>query len=158
MRSRASFRNHPIHPMLIVFPIALWIFSLVCDVVYHAGSYNPFWKGMAFYSMLGGIVGALAAAIPGFIDYLAIRDRQVKRIAATHMILNLIVVVLFIFNLGMRFNAAADPDEQLFATILSVVGVLLMAVSGWLGGSLVYIHHVGAQSATESEDQERRAA
>ena len=41
--------------------------------------------------------------------------------------------MLFIFNLGMRFNAAADPDEQLFATILSLVGVLVVAVSGWLG-------------------------
>src|SRR5215467_7721178 len=129
MRSRASFQNHPIHPMLIVFPIALWIFSLVCDITYHAGSYNPFWKAMAFYSMLGGVVGALAAAVPGFIDYLAIRDLQVKRIATFHMVLNLIVVLLFIFNLGMRFNAPADSGEQLFTTILSVVGVLLMAVS-----------------------------
>src|SRR5690242_3036079 len=106
MRSRASFRNHPIHPMLIVFPIALWIFSLVCDIAYHAGSYNPFWKEMAFYSMLGGIVGALAAAVPGMIDFLAIRNRQAKQVATIHMILNLIVVVLFIFNLGMRFSTA----------------------------------------------------
>ena len=158
MKSRASFRNHPIHPMLIVFPIALWIFSLACDIAYHAGSYNPFWKVMAFYSMLGGIIGALAAAVPGFIDYLSIREREVRRIATIHMTLNLIVVVLFIFNLGMRFNPAADPDEQLFGTILSVVGILLMAASGWLGGSLVYIHHVGVQTAKESIDQERRAA
>jgi uncharacterized membrane protein len=144
--------------MLVVFPIALWIFSLLCDVIYHAGSHNLFWKGMAFFSMLCGIGGALAAAVPGFIDYLAIRDPQVKRVAMTHMILNIVIVVLFIFNLGMRFSAPADPDQQLFATILSVVGVLLMAVSGWLGGSLVYIHHVGVETAGESIDDERRAA
>jgi uncharacterized membrane protein len=113
---------------------------------------------MAFFSMLCGIGGALAAAVPGFIDYLAIRDPQVKRVAMTHMILNLVIVVLFIFNLGMRFSAPADPDQQLFATILSVVGILLMAVSGWLGGSLVYIHHVGVETAGESIDDERRAA
>jgi uncharacterized membrane protein len=158
MKSRASFRNHPIHPMLIVFPIALWIFSLVCDIAYHAGSYNAFWKDMAFYTMLGGIVGALAAAVPGIIDYLAISDRQVKQVAMIHMILNLIVVVLFIFNLGMRFSAPPDPDEQLFGTILSVVGILLLAVSGWLGGTLVYVHHVGVQTAEPTIDQERRAA
>jgi len=144
--------------MLIVFPIALWIFSLLCDIAYHTGPHNLFWKGMAFFTMLGGIVGALAAAVPGFIDYLAIRDRQTKRVATIHMILNLIVVVLFIFNLGVRFNAPADPDQQLFATILSVVGIVLMAVSGWLGGSLVYIRGVGVQTATESVDQERRVA
>jgi len=158
MRSRASLRNHPIHPMLVVFPIALWSFSLLCDIIYHSGSHNLFWKGIAFFSILCGIVGALAAAIPGFIDYLAIRDPQAKRVAMIHMILNLIIVVLFIFNLGMRFSAPADPDQQLFATILSVVGVLLMAVSGWLGGSLVYIHHVGVETAGESIDDERRAA
>jgi len=144
--------------MLIVFPIALWIFSLVCDLAYHTGSYNPFWQALAFYSMLAGIVGALAAAVPGFVDYLAIHDGQVKRIAMIHMIMNLVVVVLFIFNLGIRFNTSTDPDEQLFATILSVIGVLLMAVSGWLGGSLVYIHRVGVQTAPESMDQENRAA
>jgi uncharacterized membrane protein len=158
MRSRASLRNHPIHPMLVVFPIALWIFSLLCDIVYHSGSHNPYWKGMAFLSMLCGTVGALAAAIPGFIDYLAIRNAQAKRVAMIHMILNLIIVVLFIFNLGMRFSAPADPDQQLFATILSVIGVLLMAVSGWLGGTLVYIHHVGVEIAGDSLDEERRAA
>jgi uncharacterized membrane protein len=158
MRSRATLRNHPIHPMLVVFPIALWSFSLLCDIIYHFGSHNLFWKGIAFFSILCGIVGALAAAIPGFIDYLAIRDPQAKRVAMIHMILNLIIVVLFIFNLGMRFSAPADPDQQLFATILSVVGVLLMAVSGWLGGSLVYIHHVGVETAGESIDEERRAA
>ena len=113
---------------------------------------------MAFYSMLGGIIGALAASVPGIIDYLSIRDRQVKQVATIHLILNLIVVVLFIFNLGMRFNAAPDPDEQLFGTILSVVGILLMAVLGWLGGSLGYVHHVGLQTAPAIIDQERRAA
>ena len=158
MRSHASLRNHPIHPMLVVFPISLWIFALLCDIAYHAGPHNPFWKGMAFFTMLGGTVGAIAAAIPGFIDYLAIRDPQVKRVAMIHMILNLVIIVLFIFNLGMRFSAPADPDHQLFATILSVIGVLLMAVSGWLGGSLVYIHHVGVETAGDSTDEERRAA
>jgi uncharacterized membrane protein len=158
MGSRASIRNHPIHPMLVVFPIGLFIFSLVCDLAYHAGSHNVFWKGMAFYTMLGGVIGALLAAVPGFIDYRSIRDRSVKTIATTHMILNLIVVVLFIFNLGVRYNVAPDPDTQLFGTILSVIGVAIMAVSGWLGGSMVYVHRVGVQPASETGDQERRVA
>ena len=158
MKTPANIRSHPIHPMLVVFPIGLWIFSLVCDLVYHAGPHNLFWKGMAFYTMLGGIIGALAAAVPGFIDYLSIRDRQIKRLATFHMIINLIVVVLFIFNLGMRFRGAPDPDEQLFGTILSVFGVLLLAASGWLGGSMVYVHHVGVETARVSKDEERRVA
>lgn len=154
--SRASIRKHPIHPMLIVFPIGLWIFSLVCDIAYHAGTQNVFWKEMAFYTMAGGVIGALLAAVPGFIDYLTIRDRQTKRIATTHMILNLTVVALFIFNLGIRYNAS--PNTEVFGVILSIVAIAIMAVSGWLGGTMVYIHRVGVQPARESREEERRIA
>ena len=138
--------------MLIVFPIGLWIFSLICDIIYYAGSRNIFWDEMAFYTMAGGIIGALLAAIPGFIDYLLVRDRRVKKIATTHMILNLAVVALFIFNLGIRYNAANDND--LVGVTLSIVGIGILAVSGWLGGSLVYVHRVAVEPSTE----ERRAA
>ena len=141
MGSPASVRGHPVHPMLVVFPIGLWVFSFICDIVYHAGSYNIFWKGVAFYTMLGGVLGALVAAVPGFIEYLSLSDRRVKRIATTHMVLNLIVVALFVFNLGVRLNPS--PDLELFGLILSIVGLGIMAVSGWLGGSLVYVHQVG---------------
>jgi len=138
--------------MLVVFPIGLWVFSFICDIVYHAGSYNIFWKGMAFYTMLGGVLGALVAAFPGFIDYLSLRERRVKQIAATHMVLNLIVVALFVFNLGVRLNAS--PDFELLGMILSIVGLGIMSVSGWLGGSLVYVYRVGIEPSAE----DRRAA
>ncbi len=156
MSSPASIRNHPIHPMLVVFPIALWVFSLVCDVVYHAGSHNLFWKSVAFYAMAGGIVGALLAAIPGFIDYLSLTDRKVRNIATTHMVLNLIVVLLFLFNLGFRYNAS--PSGDLFGLVLSLIGIGFMCVSGWLGGSLVYEHRVGVAPTREMREIERRAA
>jgi uncharacterized membrane protein len=142
--------------MLVVFPIALWIFSFVCDILYHAGSHNGFWKGVAFYTMAGGIVGALLAAVPGFIDYLSLTDRRVKKIATTHMVVNLLVVALFLFNLGIRYNASADAD--LFGVALSLVGIVLMSVSGWLGGALVYEHHVGVSPRREEREIERHAA
>src|SRR5688572_13784690 len=104
MTSRAHLGKHPIHPMLVVFPIGLWIFSLVCDLIYLAGGEAQLWKAMAFYTMLGGVVGALLAAVPGFIDYLSLPAGRAKKIATSHMIFNLIVVVLFIFNLGVRYN------------------------------------------------------
>ena len=152
MSSPASIRSHPIHPMLIVFPIGLWIFSFVCDILYHAGSHNLFWKEVAFYTMIGGVIGALLAAIPGFVDYLSLRDRRVKQIATTHMILNLIVVAGFIFNLGIRYTGGSE--NSLLAVVLSIVGIGILAVSGWLGGSLVYVHHV----AVEPSREQRRAA
>jgi len=150
MSSPASIRKHPIHPMLIVFPIGLWVFSFICDIVYHAGSHNPLWKEMAFYTMLGGVVGALLAAVPGFIDYLSIRDVHVRRIATTHMVLNLAVVALFIFNLGLRFNGSSE----VLPVVLSVIAIAILSVSGWLGGSMVYEHQV----AVEPVPDRRRAA
>ena len=139
--------------MLIVFPIGLWIFSLICDLIYHAGVHNLFWKGVAFYTMLGGLVGALLAAVPGFIDYLSLRERRTKKIATTHMVLNLAAVALFLFNLGIRYNAG--PENELLGVILSIVGIVIIGVSGWLGGSLVYVHGV---AVTSSSREDRRAA
>ena len=72
MRTPASIAGHPIHPMLVPIPIGLWIFSLVCDLIAAGGSTNPAWQTVAFYSMGGGIVGALLAAIFGLIDLLSL--------------------------------------------------------------------------------------
>src|SRR6185295_15598947 len=65
----ASIKKHPLHPMLVPFPIALWIFSLVCDLIVVLVLGGPVWKDVAFYTMAGGFVGALAAAAPGYLDY-----------------------------------------------------------------------------------------
>src|SRR5207247_119731 len=141
--------------LLILFSICLWIFSLVCDVIYHACSHNLFWKGVAFYTIVGGVVGALLAAIPGFIDYVSLTNRRVKRIATTHLILNLIVVALFPFNLGIRYNAS--PDSETFGVVLLIIATSLLAFSGWLGGSLVYVHGVGVETPASKEQQKRVA-
>ena len=80
MSSPASIMKHPIHPMLVSLPIGLWIFSLVSDVIFlmHWGA--RIWSDVAFYSMAGGIVGALVAALPGLVDVFAIDDHKVKKL------------------------------------------------------------------------------
>ena len=74
MRTPASIFAHPIHPMLVVFPIGLWIFSLACDLIRLAGGSGDAWSTVAFFSMIGGFVGALFAAVPGGI-YLHLKRR-----------------------------------------------------------------------------------
>ena len=166
MNTPASFRKHPIHPMLTAFPIGLWGFSLVCDAVYHFGTSNTFWKGVAFYAIGAGIIGGLLAAIPGFVDYLSLTDPRATRIATVHLALNLIVIVMFIFNLGIRYNAL--PSTGTLETLLSAIAIGVLCVSGWLGGALVFEHHVGVSMPAEAAatrprvekeiETERRAA
>lgn len=135
MKDRIRFKNHPIHPMLIPLPIGLWIFSLAADIIFRAGG-NPSWSTVAYYSMAGGIVGAVLAAIPGFLDYLDMGPSRVKNIAMQHMLLNVGALVLFIINFMIR---GANPNA-VTPFVLSIIGVLGIIVSGWLGGHMVYVH------------------
>jgi len=148
MRTPASIFKHPIHPMLIVFPIGLWIFSLACDLIRLAGASGDAWSTVAFFSMIGGFVGALCAAVPGFIDLFYYKGGAppVKKIALTHMAINLTAVVLYAINIGLRLRdpAAADSSMSL-ALLLSIIGVALIFVSGWLGGQMVHVYGVGVE-------------
>ena len=108
MRTPASIARHPIHPMLVPIPIGLWLFSLVADLIHAGGSTNPAWTTVAFYCMGGGIVGALAAAVPGLIDLLSLPPGP-RRTAITHMTINLAVVVLYAINFWMRMSAPESP-------------------------------------------------
>jgi uncharacterized membrane protein len=143
MASRASVLKHPIHPMLVPFPIGLWIFSLLSDIIYGFGWGGPIWNDIAFYTMAGGIVGGLAAAVPGLIDYWSLTDPEPARLAKIHMILNVTIVGLFLVNLWLR--TILLPGATL-PVILSAVGVAGLSVSGWLGGELVYVHGVAVES------------
>ncbi len=118
--------------MLVPIAIGLWLFSLLCDLVHRFGAASPNWEVVAWYTMIGGIVGALIAAVPGFIDLLSL-PKDIQRTGIKHMALNLTIVVLFVINAFMRRDGVTDA-----AIWLSVIAVCLLAVSGWLGGKMVY--------------------
>ena len=139
MRTPANIAGHPIHPMLVPIPIGLWVFSLVCDLVHAGGSANPAWTTVALYTMGGGIVGALLAAIFGFVDLLSLPPGP-RGTAIRHMSLNLLIVVLYLVNLWARLGRADEPGGLVW---LSLVAILLLLVSGWLGGKMVYEAGVG---------------
>ena len=105
MRTPASISGHPIHAMLIVFPVGLFIFSLICDLCSTQSANPATWALVAFYTMVGGFIGALAAAIPGLIDLLSLADKAIKKTAITHMSINLVAVALYAVNIWMRMNS-----------------------------------------------------
>ena len=152
MRTPASIAKHPLHPMLVAIPIGLWIFSLVCDIARVSGSADPAWPTVALYTMAGGVVGALLAAVPGFIDLLSLPPGP-RKTALAHMIINLTVVTLYVVNLWMRWSNPAALETPFW---LSVVAIGLLVISGWLGGKMVYVHGVAVDTEGITESGQRR--
>jgi uncharacterized membrane protein len=144
MRTPASIAGHPIHAMLIVFPVGLFIFSLVCDLGSLRVADPAPWQVVAYYTMGGGFIGALAAAIPGLIDLLSLTDRDIRRTALWHMTINLVVVAIYAVNLWLR--TVAGGDNRGTPLVLSLVTVALLFVSGWLGGKMVHEYGVGVDT------------
>ena len=150
MASPASIGGHPVHPMIIPFPIALWVFSLAADVIYLWRG-NPVWRDyVAFYALLGGILGAAVAAVPGLIDWLSLKDPEVVKIANWHARLNVIALVIFAASFYLRTTSGSGlvSNSYTIALALSVLGIVMITISGWLGGEMVFKHGVAVSSAS----------
>jgi uncharacterized membrane protein len=144
MRTPASIARHPIHPMLVPFPIGLWLFSFICDLAFVLGAGATHWATLAYYTMIAGVLGALLAAIPGLIDLVSLKGAP-KKIALAHMALNVTIIVLYAVNIGTRIGGASVAGTPI---VLSVIAVSLLAVSGWLGGHMVYVHRVAVDDGS----------
>jgi uncharacterized membrane protein len=155
----ASIARHPIHAILVAFPVSLWTFSLVCDIVYRFTGGTLVWNEMAWYTMAAGIIGALVAAVPGLIDFFSIADPNVGRIGLAHLIINVALLILFAGNAWLR---TFSPPGAVLPVELSIVGVAALLVSGWLGGEMIYVHKVGVvvarKPSPEAKQSGKRAA
>lgn len=158
--SRAKIFGHPIHSMLVVFPIGLYITSFIFDLVYLSNGAS-LWFRMAYWTMLVGWVGNLAAAIPGFLDYLTLPPRtEARQVATYHMGIGVTLAILYFANLLLRdWGIIAENQKPWGGVILNLVGVLLIGLQGWLGGELVYRHGVGIEEKGRAgEERFRRVA
>ena len=136
MESRAKLLGHPIHPMLVVLPLGLFIGAVVFDAVYlWRGS--PTFATAAYWNIAAGIVGGLLAAVFGLIDWLAIpAGTRAKRIGLLHGASNVVVVGMFALAWLARGNTPGTaPTATLF--LLEAAALALGSVAGWLGGELV---------------------
>jgi uncharacterized membrane protein len=142
-RSTAAIAGHPIHPMLVPFPIVCFTLALVTDIVYWRTS-HLMWAEFSAWLLLVGIVFGALAALFGAIDLLARREVRALPPAWPHAIGNVVVMVLAFFN---NLVHAADGWTSVvpWGLILSALTVLIMLVTGWLGASLVHVHGVGVR-------------
>jgi len=153
MSSRVSIAGHPLHPMLVTIPIGLWVFSLVSDLVF-VSTGDSRWETTAYFTLGGGIVGALLAAVPGLLDFLGLHDARERRTGTIHLVLNLLIVAVQAINFWLRSQPGLGGEN--LPILISVVAVAALVVSGWLGGQLVHVFgvtqpHHGEQSALERD-------
>jgi uncharacterized membrane protein len=136
MESRFKVLGHGAHPILIVFPLGLLATSVIFDAVRLVTGNGQF-SVVAYWMILAGVVGGVVAAVPGFVDWFAIPSGvRAKRVGLLHGVGNVIVLVLFGMSWWMRRDQTGY-DPETIALMLSVIGVLLALMTGWLGGELV---------------------
>jgi uncharacterized membrane protein len=136
MRTTMRVLGHSLHPMLIALPIGLLVASVIFDII-HLASGSTIWAQLAFANLGIGVLAALVAAVPGFIDWLRLPSAtRAKQTGAVHMVINVIAVVLFAIDWILRFRL---PSESVGAGlfVLSLIALALLSVGGWLGGELV---------------------
>jgi len=137
MESRVKLLGHPVHPMLVVFPLGLLATAVIFDLLYLIFD-NRLLPTASYYMIAAGILGGLLAAIFGFIDWLALpTGSRAKNIGLWHGLGNVVIVVLFAVSWLMRGNNVDFlPDSA--ALTLSFAGTLLALITAWIGGELVY--------------------
>ena len=144
MQGKATIAGHPIHPVLIAFPIAFFPGAVVCDIV-SAFNPDPLWPSMTVVLIGAGIVTALAAALAGLLDYFTAKmPAAAKSIATTHMVLALLAVGIFIAAFVLRY----DKPPSLAGYALTALGALIVLGSGALGGHVAFHYGVGVDDVT----------
>jgi uncharacterized membrane protein len=144
MESRVKLAGHPVHPMLIVFPLGLLSTAVIFDLVYLVTNATR-WTETAYYMIGAGLIGGALAAVPGWIDWAAIPSgTRAKRVGLLHGLGNVVVLALFALSWVLRRPDPSTPPTQ--AIVSGLVGLVLVAVTGWLGGELVDRLGVGVEN------------
>ena len=164
MYSKARLAGHPIHPMLVAFPIGFYTAAVGCMLAY-VGTHEAFWYRVAMVANIAGVVGALLAVIPGAIDLFALPSKsRARSTGLKHAGFNLVSTGLFVVTgyllyRGWSNRVMVDGEYVFDATIPLAMGVVAwvsMIIAGSLGWTLVQTHHVGVKPAFTRADRPSR--
>jgi uncharacterized membrane protein len=150
--SRVAFMKHPLHPMLVVYPIAMLSLVVVTDLL-HVWLGDPFWATASFWMNVVGLAVGVLAGVIGSIDLFAIREVRRHVSAWNHMIAAVMVLALAAAGVWLRLE---DPQAAVWpwGLLLSATMSLLVMVAGWLGGTLSFRHGIGVYGEYEPEAEE----
>lgn len=141
LRSTAAIGRHPIHPMLVPFPIVCFVGTLITDIVYWRSG-NIFWSDFSAWLVTAGVILGLLAAIAGLIDFFGNRLIRAQTPAWPHALGNVVAMILAVVNMLVHTHDARTSVVP-WGLALSAIVVLILLVTGWLGGSLVYRYGAG---------------
>ncbi|SFI31529.1 Uncharacterized membrane protein [Bradyrhizobium sp. Gha] len=141
VRSTAQIAGHPIHPMLVPIPIVCFIGALLTDITYLISA-EMMWADFSAWLLLVGVIFGVLAAIAGLTDFLGNRLVRAQAPAWPHLIGNGVAMILAVINLLIHTRDAWTSVGP-WGLVLSVLTVLILPVTGWLGWGMVYRHGVG---------------
>ena len=145
METRIKLFGHPIHPMLVVFPLAMFSTAVLFDVLYFITDEDSL-SVFSFWAIAAGVVGGLAAAVFGLIDWLALpSETRAKRIGAIHGVGNVVIVFLIVGLFAVSWllrMGAAGYEPEILPFVLGLIGVGLALFTAWLGAEMVYRRRV----------------
>jgi len=139
-RSTAQIAGHPLHPMIIPFPIAFFVSVFVCDIAFKSSG-NPAWATAALWLLGAGLIMAALAAVLGLTDFAGEPRIRALNDAWWHAGINVLAVLISLYNFFIRYSEPTSAGTK--GLIISLIVVLLLLVSGWKGWEMVYRHHVG---------------
>lgn len=149
MRSQLRIAGHPLHPMVVPLAIAPLVLMLLFDIVHLASGNQAFWDFGAWLAIVGGLA-ALASIGSGFVDMSRIPNgTRAHKVGVYHTIVGFVILAAYGSSLLARWPLGSPPDGFAPAFTADLVGSLLVAAQGWLGGELVYKHHVGVPTPQE---------
>lgn len=159
MYSKTKIAGHPIHPMLVGFPITFYILTFAGFLIFQTMSNDVFWYKLGYFSNYAAVISALVAAVPGFIDWSfgIPNGTGAKKHGRTHMILNLITLALYSVNAYIISGNWENPTVSLGSSlVLTAIGSLILIGAGYYGWDLIGRHKVGIQMSPDQEHLQER--
>lgn len=144
--SSVAIAGHPLHPVLVLFPVAFLVGAAGTDIGYWLTS-DPFWARASLWLIGVGFAAGILAAITGFLDFFKVKRVRDRSAGWLHMGGNVAVMVLTLINLVLRQGNPAEPIVYTGLAI-SVVVATLLGITGWFGGELSFRHKIGVIGPT----------